>query len=156
MGNWNFQGRGNGGFSPAPYHNGYNGGNYNQGYSGNGGGQRPQKKRSGARSGFYTPRIGPRAGKQCPYVSGWKATSQGLIKVFCAAYKKSKEVTSKTSGRVWRTWVAKVTPQNGVPYVLPCMFDVARNRVIIEGLQWVVNPGAPNGGYCGRYWRKKN
>src|SRR5690606_7896498 len=103
--------RNNNGYNGSGYNNGYN----NRGNSGYGNQQRPQKKRSGCKSGT------DRNGK--PYIQGWKYDkTNGLRKFYATPYSGTQEVTSK-SGKVWQNWFVRVTMPDGSEIKTSGMYD---------------------------------
>lgn len=89
-----------------------------------------------------------------PAISAWNYSRRhGLVSVLIAPYKGSKVVTSQ-SGRRWGVWMASITGK-GFRQNFPVLVDLASHKAYIrEGFGWVVNPSAPNGGYCGTFSRK--
>jgi hypothetical protein len=147
---YSFQGYGSG-YQRSPWR-AQNQGNFrnqfnNGSYSASGG---APKKHSGAKHGTYANK----KGKSNEYVQGWNVSRRnGMLKFFCASYNKSHTGKSK-SGKVWITWIAKIQPEKGQPYILPCLFYPATKKVVIGSLGVVLNPSAPHGGYCGRFTKK--
>jgi hypothetical protein len=136
------------------------GGNYGNsgGYSGNSGsysrsygGNAPVKKKSGSKAGTAFSRS---TGEGKPWVSGWKKVNGGIISIICGPYHKTDTYESKM-GRKSQTWLANIQPPNGAQaYRLPCMYYMDTGRVVIDGLGFVINPKAANGGYCGTFKKK--
>lgn len=120
----------------------WNSNNYNNNNYAN---NRPSKK-SGAK--FGTDKHGN------PYVRGWNASKQNGLVAFIAAPNKNTRVHTSKSGREWENWTIKVSPKMGKPYLVNCLFDVMTKKVIVKEMGIVLNPNAPNGGYCGRFSRK--
>lgn len=143
MWNNNYQ-RSNNGY----YARSYNSGNFRSGYRPQYNQQRPQKKRSGAKFGYA------QGDSDRPYITGWNASRRnGLTSFIAGPNKKTKRVESK-NGRKWENWTCKVT--NGyTTKLVNCLFDVQNQKVIINDFGIVINPKAPNGGYCGRFTRRK-
>lgn len=130
---------GSGGYSQAPYtQNGWN--------------QRQKSKKSGAKSGVAHVRT---TGEAKHWVSGWQVRNRQLTSIMCGPYKDTRESKSK-SGRIWHNWIAKIKPAAGAPYIQPCLYDAMTGKVIIRSLGMVINPKAPNGGYCGTYKQTSN
>ena len=107
--------------------------------------QRDEKgpKRSGCKSG-----TGPKFGK--PYLSGWRLRYGVMVGILAFPYEGTQ--THDGQNHQWENWVAKVT-KDGVPEqgVVPCLYDVTTGKVIIKSMGIVMNPKAPNGGYCGTF-----
>lgn len=145
MANWGNNNRGNYG---GNYSRGNGGNQYNQNnnYRGNGGGQ---KKHSGAKMGIN--QRGSQKGKQ--HIVFWNySRTRGLISGIATPYKGTKEVKSKTSGRVWHNWMVSLTNKRTFQkWTTSGLFDPQSGKLIISELGWVVNPKARNGGYCGTF-----
>ena len=119
----------------------------NQGFS-NRGFNRPQKKRSGAKSG--TDKNGN------PYISGWKYDkTNGLRSFFASPYSGTKETKSK-SGKIWENWFVQIRVPSGEVIKTSGLFDKMNNKLIVPQLGFVLNPRGGAGGYCGPYYYKKN
>jgi len=132
------------GFSRAPRSNrGYSG---RRGY-GNRGNGRPAKKHSGARYIDSTKNGNP-------VITAWNYSRKaGLLSILIAPYKGSRIVQSK-SGREWAVWMCSIEGK-GVRDHFPVLVEMRTKRAIIQnGYGWVVNPSAPNGGYCGTFTKK--
>lgn len=127
--------------------------NWNRGFNGRnmqfaGGRQMQQKKRSGASFGYA------QGDADRPYIRGWKYSRRvGLMKVIAGPNKKTKRSTSK-NGRQWEGWTAKVQTDFGTQ-LYNALYDVDKKRVFIQDLGLILNPSAPNGGYCGSFFRRK-
>ncbi|WP_162903357.1 hypothetical protein [Taibaiella koreensis] len=120
------------------------GGGYNQQYE-----QRQQKKRSGAKFGYS------KGDNTRPYVRGWRATRRyGLITYICGP-NKGTHVTTSGSGRDWENWTCKITFGDGNSRLCSCLYDRTSQKVVISELGIVINPKAANGGYCGRFGKKR-
>lgn len=142
----------------VPYHNQYpkrgGGGNYGpefRGPQGGGGGQRPVKKHSGAKSGVNSK--GSAKGKQ--NITGWNYSRNGGLLTFIATSYKDTDKHKSKSGRVWENWMVswfnKTTKAKGV---VSGLYDTTTGKLIINDWGWVVNPKAPNGGYSGKFTKK--
>ncbi|WP_447642439.1 MULTISPECIES: hypothetical protein [Chitinophagaceae] len=128
------------------YGSGYGGGNRN--YNNRGGNSRPQRKKSGAKAG-----VG-KNGK--PYVQGWNASRQnGMVSFLCVPTSNTGQHTSRT-GRNWENWMVVVQPRMGASFLKSCLYDPSTGKCIISDMGIVLNPKAPNGGYCGRFGNKRN
>jgi hypothetical protein len=133
---------GNGGYRRNNYNNSYNNGGYNQGQN------RPKKKRSGAKFGYSN------GNAATPFVRGWKATRRfGLITYLCVPYKITRTHTSG-SGKEWENWMLKIQFADGKTELKSCLYNVQSKKVIINDLGMVINPNAPNGGYCGSFVKR--
>ena len=101
-----------------------------------------KSKHSGSASGV---------GKAGPWVNGWNYSKRdGMTKIFCHRYKGSHTGTSKI-GKRWEVWIAQITVGKNEPYIQPCLHYPDTGRVIINSLGFVLNPKAPNKGYCGTF-----
>lgn len=110
--------------------------------------QQQRKKHSGCSS---------KQGKNGKHVVfGWNYSRRnGMVKLLAGPYKNSRECKSK-SGNVFVTWMLQVTKPMAEPYAVPCLYHPATDRVICQSLSLVMNPRAPNRGYCGKFFRGKN
>lgn len=139
----------------SPYNNNRNyrqgGGFSNRSYSYRGGNsyqpvRTAAKKRSGAKHG--------RTKNGDPYTTGWNASRKhGLVKFLCVPYKKSKQSES-ANGRQWLNVMVKVEKQMAPEFITSGMMDLVSGKVTVQSLGIVINPKAPNGGYCGRFFGK--
>ncbi|SJZ94765.1 hypothetical protein, partial [Sediminibacterium ginsengisoli] len=109
---------------------------------------RPKRKRSGCTSGVS-------GDSRKPWVRGWKASRQGFVTIICGPNKGTNVHESRT-GRNWENWTATVQVGMAAPYLVSCLYDQSTGKVSIEKLGLVLNPKAPNGGYCGRFGQPKN
>jgi hypothetical protein len=112
------------------------------------------KKRSGSKHGQYKNNGKNFKAEFIPWVNGWFLRGKQLVKVLCTPYKGTTTGTSKQSGKRWETWIAKIQPAVGASYLQSCMYYPDSHKVVIRSMGIVVNPKAPNGGYCGRYFQK--
>jgi hypothetical protein len=143
--NYNFNPRQNQNYSRPS--GGYQGMNYNQN-------QQQRKKHSGAVSGV-SKKDGLLGSKQIPFVRGWNySKAHGLVSFFAAPYGKTSAHKSKTSGKMWENWMVKVSPKMAKPFIVSGLYDQMSGKVIINELGMVLNPKAPNGGYCGKFGGK--
>lgn len=133
--------------------------NYNQDFSQNQRGnngynykpQRQVKKHSGCKTGVL--RNGNFAGQQ--YVQGWNYTKRfGLRSFLAVPYSKSKEVES-SNRKIWKNVMVKVSQQGVKDFIVGGMLEVITGRVTISELGIIMNPKAPNKGYCGTMFESK-
>jgi|GEM_PF-6376605 len=140
--NYNNGGFSNGGYSVGNYQpsrGGYTNSRSNNNY----GGQRPQKKHSGAKTG--TTKKGEK------YTTGWnKSRGAGFVTFLCVTTSKSVSSESK-SGRKWVSVMVKVRKQMTPETTTNGLMDVQTGMVTIDSMGIVLNPKAPNGGYCGKF-----
>ncbi len=133
-----------GSYSRAPYRNNFqygNRGNYRPS-------NRQGKKKSGAKFGFSNGEA------DRPFVRGWRVTRRfGLITYLCGPNKKTKRVTSKT-GKEWENWTCKIQFGDGNSRLISCLYNPQSKKVTISELGLVINPNAPNGGYCGTFIKR--
>jgi hypothetical protein len=150
--------------------NGYNGGyggqrrNFNYGYRNNnygggypqqawGGYPPPPKKRSGAKV-----TLGARGtkGEGFEYVTAWNVSKdRGLITAFVFPYKNTHEYKN-SRGEVSETLMCKIEyKRTGQTKLVPCTRKISSGKVRIPELGMVINPKAPNGGYFGRFTKKR-
>lgn len=89
-----------------------------------------------------------------PYTRGWMRVpgGQGIMSLYAAPYEKSHIVTSRTN-RQWENVCVKVSlPAGaGADYLVSGMRDIQTGLVTIKDKGLVMNPKAPNGGYCGKF-----
>lgn len=135
-------------------YNSNNGGNqgytYNRGGNTNYNNQQP-KKHSGCKTGTISK--GEMQGET--YVQGWNASKRFGMRTFLAVpYSKSKPVISEKSGRKWLNVMVKVSQQGTKDFIVGGMMDMATRKVYISELRIVMNPNAPNKGYCGTMFGK--
>lgn len=121
-----------------------------QGQNRNYGNRRQPKKHSGAK--LTVMQKGKHKGQQC--IVAWNYSRQrGLISVIAAPYKGTKEVKSKT-GRKWQNWMVTIRNKRTMQETITSgLFDPASRKLIVNDLGMVMNPGAPNGGYFGKFTR---
>lgn len=135
--------------------------NYNSNYQNNGS-NKSMKKHSGAKTGTYVPKSWakyPSDHKKTgyvPYVRGWNYSRRHGMRVFlCTPYSKTKRVKS-SSGKSWENWMVTIKQDGNKDVIVSGMYDVNSRKVIIDDLSMVINPSAPKGGYCGRYYQGRN
>lgn len=98
-----------------------------------------------------------RAKNNKPVVVAWKAGRYGLLSIFVAPTKHSKETTSHDGkGRTWLSGVSvsivnKTTGQTSFHFGI---MDLQTGKTIVKSLGWVINPNAPNGGVVARIGAK--
>lgn len=128
------------GYSQKYQNNGYN--NYNQ----------QIKKHSGAKE--KTISNGVNIGKPC--IVAWNYNKRlGLRSFLVTAHSKSKVVQTK-KGKEYLTVMCTIS-QDGRPNQITNGFlDEHTGKVYLPELRYVINPKAPNGGYCGTYIMRKN
>lgn len=127
------------------YNNNYN--NNRSNGNNNGGGQRPTKKHTGAR---FT-----RNKKDgSPVTTGWNYSKRfGLVTFLCVTTSKSVESESKT-GNQYVSVMVKVSKPMSPAETTNGLMNVRTGQVTIDSMNLVINPKAPNGGYCGKYGGK--
>lgn len=103
-----------------------------------------QKKHSGARQ--TTTKKGGKA------IVGWNySKAKGLVSVACFESKFSKEVENKR-GDVYTKLVAYLEYKaTGHKRAMSAFVSHRTGKCYIPEMQWVLNPKAPNGGYCGTF-----
>lgn len=91
-----------------------------------------------------------------PCITAWNYSRRlGLISVFAAPYKGTKEVTSPKSGKAYQVWMCTIEGKGIASTHFPVLVSVEKHSFQIEnGYGWTVNPNAPNGGYCGTFSKK--
>jgi hypothetical protein len=141
--------QGYGGFQSVPFRNAapYNPQYGPQNYNG-----QPMRKKSGAKSKRYTVTQGVNAGAQRVCTSGWNVKRNGGFTSFlCNTTNKSQDVGKGWVGSVACEVVNKSTGQKSFYWG---MMQIATGKVVISDLGVVLNPKAPNGGYCGTFSKK--
>ena len=105
-----------------------------------------QKKHSGAK---YI--ASSKNGNPC--ITAWNYSKRlGLVNVFAAPYKGTKEVTSLTSKKTYQVWMCSITGKGLAPRNFPVLVSSLKQSFQIEeGYGWTINPNAANGGYCGKF-----
>jgi hypothetical protein len=105
-------------------------------------------KHSGAKLTKYKPTTGKNKDQNQYLVSGWKLAGGQLIAVKCITTSKSSD-----SGKGWVGSVAcSITNKaSGQKSFYWGTMQIATGKVVISDLGWVLNPKAPNGGYCGTF-----
>lgn len=86
-----------------------------------------------------------------PWVSGWNKQKNRFVSILAFPYEGT-SVHTTDKGDEYENWVAKVkvddVPQPGVT---PCLYQRSTGKVILKDFGYVMNPKAPNGGYCGKF-----
>jgi len=101
------------------------------------------KKKTGSKTGVFD--------NGARWTNGWNVSkANGLVKLFAKQWSGSTESVSK-SGRKWSTVIIEMTKKWGKKEVVFGLMDVQTGQTIIKDMQVVLNPKAPNGGYCGQY-----
>jgi hypothetical protein len=99
--------------------------NYNSAYNGN---NQPQKKKSGCRQSQKDDRI---------VISGWCLRQSGLYSLVAIENK-----NSDTKSERWYKMTAKITNKNTmVSQTYPALWDKQKNRMVIQSIGMVANPG---------------
>ncbi len=133
---------------------GYQRGSAPRGYNRNNGGG-SGKKHSGAKISRITK--GQNTDSDC--IVAWNySKARGLVKLLITPYKGTKRVDSKP-GKLWENWMVKVTISRTLSEsITSAMVEVNSGggiiKATIQQFGWVVNPKAPNGGYCGTFTKK--
>lgn len=112
------------------------------------------KKRSGAtKCKVYVPKSGPNKGQNQYKTIGWSLHKGDLIKWDCTTTTKS-----ELSQKGWLGSIACTRLNNATGEEKFFWGTMQQNtgKVVIDKLSLVLNPNAPNGGYCGSYVRSKN
>lgn len=125
-----------GGYQRRGNYNNQNNGGYRQNKS--------NKKHSGARQ--TTTKKGGKA------IVGWNySKAKGLVSVACFESKFSKEIENKR-GDIYTKLVAYLEYKaTGHKRAMSAFVSHRTGKCYIPEMQWVLNPKAPNGGYCGTF-----
>lgn len=91
-------------------------------------------------------------GNMC--IVAWNySRKDGMVSVFAAPYKGTDQHESK-AGKQYANWMVKITSKS-IDKHFPVLVNLQTMKFVInEGFGWVVNPNAPNGGYCGTFKKK--
>ena len=105
--------------------------------------QPQMKKHSGCKRG-----VSKKDGS--PYTQGWNySRAHGLVSFLAVCTKGTHETTSAT-GRKWLNVMVKVQKKFQNDVLFSGLMDALTGKVIINDQNLVMNPSAPNGGYCGK------
>ena len=117
----------------------------NGGYNRN---NRPQKKHSGARL---------IKGEKGMFISAWKYTQAGMLSITANFWKDAhSEPSEKSPGYAWECWVVNILNKStGQKSTHAALYNPKNGKLRISSLNWVINPSAPNGGYCGVAFTKE-
>lgn len=112
--------------------------------------RRQAKKHSGCKKGIYKNA----KGETGTYISGWNYSKRlGLVKFYAVATKFSEVVTSKRGVEYTSLMVLVDIPFR--PQIKVKGFVNKEGKCRIPSLGLVMNPSAPNGGYCGKSQKPK-
>lgn len=110
------------------------------------------KKHSGAKLSTYFTKEGKNKGLEQRIVNAWRLSRTGeLIKVTCQTTGKSSLSDKGWYGSIACTFINTVT---GAKFFYWGTMHKATGKTVIADVGIVVNPKAPNGGYCGTFSRK--
>lgn len=111
--------------------------------------RRDTPKHSGAEKGTYVVKD---TGEQKPYIRGWNFSRRhGMLSFLCVPTKDIKTASPNSE-----KWVCKVQYEKQRPQHVTAFYHPNSGKVTIPDLQMVLNPKAPNGGYCGRFFQTRN
>ncbi|RQO68509.1 hypothetical protein DBR40_19910 [Pedobacter sp. KBW01] len=86
-----------------------------------------------------------------PVTTGWNYSRRhGLVTFLCVTTKNTEVHTSK-SGKEWLNVMVKVTKPMCADTLVSGLMERHTGKVIVKEMGIVLNPKAPNGGYCGKY-----
>lgn len=115
--------------------------------------QQTSRKKSGAKLTRFTITKGPNAGAQRQCTSGWNISRSGGINTFlCCTTNKSQDTGKGWVGSVACEVINKATNQKAFYWGT---MQISTGKVVINDLGIVLNPKAPNGGYCGKFTQSK-
>jgi len=109
--------------------------------------QRAQKKHSGAKF-----KRSDATGHPC--TTGWNKSRAGFFTFLCVCTKASKEGETQYGKWVSVMCIVQNLTAKTEPQKFSGMMNPDTGRVTISDLNMVLNPAAPNGGYCGRKGKK--
>lgn len=105
---------------------------------------REQRKHSGAK--FISS---DKHGNPC--TTGWnKSKHAGFVTFLCVVTKSSVESESQ-NGNKYISVMVKVRHQMMPDQITNGLMNVRTGQVVVQTMGIVINPKAPNGGYCGRF-----
>ena len=98
-----------------------------------------------------------KAGRDYKITWGWNVSKGGgLVSYLAKNYAKSHMVESK-NGRKWLTVIVVATlARTKDTKIKPGLMDLQTGKVIVKDWKLVINPKAPNGGYCGTFMQSRN
>lgn len=114
--------------------------------------KRSFKKKSGASTGIYYPKKGANKGVEQHYTLGWMVRNNELINIKCVTTKDTKLTDKGWYGSVFCELINKTTGYKTTYYGT---MQKSTGKVVINDLSLVINPKAPNGGYCGTFLNQK-
>lgn len=120
----------------------------NQNYNNNNNQQKV--KHSGAKNTTYTPLSGPNKGVEQHLTTGWRLSKGELIAIKCVTTSKSNLSDKGWFGSVACTFTNTKT---GVQSFHWGTMQKNGGKVVIDGMAFVINPRAKNGGYAGTFLR---
>ena len=105
-------------------------------------------KHSGATFSHYVPVKGPNKGNNQYVTNGWFLRKGDLMKLKCITTKQS-----QLSDKGWMGSIActLLNQNTGKERFFWGTMHKTTGKVVIDKLAMVLNPKAPNGGYCGTY-----
>lgn len=125
---------------------GYNSNNQNYNNNNN----KQKVKHSGAKARTYTPVSGPNQGVEQHLTTGWRLSKGELIAIKCVTTAKSNLSDKGWFGSVACTFTNTKT---GVQSFHWGTMQKNGGKVVIDGMAFVINPRAKNGGYAGTFLR---
>ncbi len=110
--------------------------------------QEEQKKHSGCKQVIISK--GQYEGSTA--FSGWNySKARGLLSFFAAPYNGTHETKGKVNGNLHLNYILKITNKRTMQiHIMPCLYNKSTGKVTCMKLNLVMNPKAPNGGYCGK------
>lgn len=105
--------------------------------------RRPRRKRTGAKTGVTK--------NGDTFISGWRATRQGLIS--CIGTMKKKTFKSKSKAGInWHSVPFKFTNKNtGQTWWMYGLVNETTKQVFFKDTNQTLKPSSPNGGYFGKH-----
>ena len=115
-------------------------------------------KRTGASHTAYVPTSGKNKGKNQYVTNGWCFYKGDFISYSCVTTSESKPSTKSKNGDVWFGSVActRLNKNTGEETLLWGSMHKKTGKVVIDKIDFIVNPSSPNGGYCGTFRQKKS
>ena len=105
-------------------------------------------KHSGASFSHYVPTKGPNKGNNQYITNGWFLRKGDFMKMKCVTTQKSILSDKGWMGSIACTMLNRTT---GEEKFFWGTMHKATGKVVIDKLAMVLNPKAPNGGYCGTF-----
>lgn len=111
-------------------------------------------KKSGCKVTTYIPKTGPNKGLEMMIFTAWRIANGDLQKIKATTTTKSFK-GSHDNGYAGSIAVEIINTNTASKEFYWGVLDMEKGKVRIPDLNWVLNPKAPNGGYCGKSGKPK-